>query len=60
MEMLKIREVCDRLCVCRATVVRWIDSGRLPARNLAPGELRAMWRVTAQDLDKFIAQRNGA
>jgi excisionase family DNA binding protein len=37
---LTVREVAERLRVCRATVYRMIDEGRLPAVRVSSGTVR--------------------
>jgi excisionase family DNA binding protein len=37
---LTVREVAKRLRVCRATVYRMIDEGRLPAARVSSGAIR--------------------
>ena len=37
---LTIREVAERLRVCRATVYRMVDDGRLPAVRVSSGTIR--------------------
>jgi excisionase family DNA binding protein len=37
---LTVREVAERLRVCRATVYRMIDEGRLPAVRVSSGAIR--------------------
>jgi excisionase family DNA binding protein len=39
-EFLTVREVAERLRVCRATVYRMIDEGRLPAVRVSSGAIR--------------------
>jgi excisionase family DNA binding protein len=49
-ELLTIREACDRLKLSRASLYRLIQSGRLPSVRI--GRSR---RVVSEDLDRFIA-----
>jgi len=39
-QFLTVREVAERLRVCRATVYRMIDEGRLPAVRASSGAFR--------------------
>lgn len=57
MDSLTVNEVAELLHVCRQTVARWIREGKLPASDLAPGEIRAMWRISREDLYRFVEQR---
>jgi excisionase family DNA binding protein len=50
MELLTIREACDRLKLSRASLYRLIQSGQLPTVRI--GRSR---RVVNEDLDRFIA-----
>jgi excisionase family DNA binding protein len=50
---LTTSEVAKRYKVDTETVRRWIRSGRLPAINLAPGGVRARFRVRESDLENF-------
>jgi excisionase family DNA binding protein len=49
-ELLTIREACDRLKLSRASLYRLIQSGQLPSVRI--GRSR---RVVSEDLDRFIA-----
>jgi excisionase family DNA binding protein len=48
-ELLTIREACDRLKLSRASLYRLIQSGRLPTVRI--GRSR---RIVSEDLDRFI------
>jgi len=39
---LTVREVAERLSVCRATVYRMIDDGKLPAVRVSSGTVRVL------------------
>ncbi len=39
-QYLTVREVAERIRVCRATVYRMIDEGRLPAVRVSSGAIR--------------------
>ncbi|MGD9893134.1 MAG: helix-turn-helix domain-containing protein [Dehalococcoidia bacterium] len=52
-----VGEVAARLRVSTATVTNWLRDGRL--RGYRIGGTRAGWRVEANDLDRFIAERKG-
>lgn len=57
-ELLKVDEVAERMRVNRRTAQSWIDSGQLVAIDVRPeGAQRAMWRVTPEDLLRFIHDR---
>jgi excisionase family DNA binding protein len=50
-----VPEVADRLRVSTWTVYNWLKAGRLGGYRL--GGTKAGWRVSASDLERFIAER---
>lgn len=56
--MLTTKQVADRLNISTDQVLKLIQSGDLPAFNLAPsGAARAFWRVKESDLAAFLESR---
>ena len=51
-ELLTPQEVADKLRVSYITVIRWIYSGKLPARKAG-----VQWRVTREDAEGILEQR---
>ena len=47
-KLLTVEEVADILRVSYRTVVRYIESGRLPASKIG------VWRIKQSDLDDFL------
>lgn len=47
------KQVANTLQVCRATILRWLTSGKLPGYKLG----YKLWRVKEEDLENFIMQR---
>ncbi|HLZ70001.1 MAG TPA: helix-turn-helix domain-containing protein [Dehalococcoidia bacterium] len=56
-QLLRVPQVAQRLGLSTATVLAWLRDGRLKGFRL--GGTRAGWRVRAEDLDAFIADRAG-
>jgi excisionase family DNA binding protein len=58
-QWLSITEVAELLGVSGEHVRCLIDSGRLEAVDVSlhPGRKRATWRVSAEAIEKFVAQR---
>jgi excisionase family DNA binding protein len=56
---LTVREVAERLRVCRATVYRMIDEGRLAAVRVSSGaiRIRAVDLASAYDATPLCASR---
>jgi excisionase family DNA binding protein len=50
---LTVAEAAGELGITRRQVLRWIESGRLPARKL-PG-LTSPWLIHRGDLDELLA-----
>ena len=51
LNFLTVRDVCEMLNVSRLTVIRWIQTGRLPA--FKPGQGRS-WRIRRSDFNEFV------
>lgn len=51
-EYLTAKEVASRLRVSKMTVSRWCTSGELSAIRIG-----RMWRIPAEELQRFIAER---
>lgn len=56
-KQLTVREVADRLQYGINKVYQLIEAGELPASNLSSGSVRPNWRVSVNDLDRFLAER---
>lgn len=57
-EQMNVTEIAFVMRVTKATVRSWIDSGELPAVNVArSGSAKAYYRVLRSDLSAFIAKR---
>jgi len=50
--LMTIPEVARRLGVCRATVWRWVNSGRLPGSKVGPNT----WRFSEANIQEFLIQ----
>jgi excisionase family DNA binding protein len=57
-EVLTVAEVASRLRVSEYSVRNWLRAGRL--RGYRPGGTKAGWRVRISDLERFIAEAEGA
>jgi excisionase family DNA binding protein len=51
---LTVSEVAERLRVSEFTVRNWLRAGKL--RGYRPGGTKAGWRVTEDDLQRFVAE----
>jgi excisionase family DNA binding protein len=56
-EWLTVDQVAQRFQVDEETVRRWIRKGDLPVLTL--GAARAGYRIRAEDLEQFVAERYG-
>ena len=56
MDMLTVEEVADRLRVHPGTVKRWLREGALAGYRLGD---RAGWRISQDDLARFLEERRG-
>lgn len=54
---LTVKEVATKLQYGINKVYKLIEDGELPASNLSSGSVRPNWRVSVNDLDKFLAER---
>ncbi len=54
-QMLTIQQVMERLQVSDETVYRYIRSGKLKAMRVG-----GLWRVSPEDLEKFLCNGSGA
>jgi excisionase family DNA binding protein len=59
-EVLTLVEVALILGVCVMTVTRMIEKGVLPATNLTPYAKKRNFRVRAEDLNEFLANKPAA
>ncbi len=53
-DLLTVREVAGYFKLNPTTVVRWCNTGYLPAAKLGKA-----WRIRRNDLEQWIAQRRG-
>lgn len=56
-QMLTVSDVAERLRVSRDIVVTHIRAGRLRASNVGTSMIRMWWRVSEEDLEKFLSVR---
>jgi len=56
-ELLKVREVAERLRLNPETVRRWLLSGKL--RGVRPGGTKGGWRISVSEVDRVL-EREGA
>lgn len=56
-ELLKLKEVADRLRVDPETVRRWLVAGRL--KGFRPGGTKTGWRIPSSELDAFMRGADG-
>jgi excisionase family DNA binding protein len=54
---LTVAEIAERLQVSEVTVRRWLREGALHGRQLGG---RAGWRVSVEELERFMQARDGA
>jgi excisionase family DNA binding protein len=57
--VLTVAEVADLLGVCEGTVLGWLARKELRGVNVGTvsGKKKPRWRVTAAELDRFLAAR---
>ncbi|TWP33848.1 helix-turn-helix domain-containing protein [Leekyejoonella antrihumi] len=53
-------QIAKVLGVHPETVGTWIRTGYLPAVNLSPSKRRACWRISEDELAKWVANRSAA
>ncbi len=58
--MLSLKDVCNILNVSYDTVRRLVISGLLPAINVTPNSTQAIYRISREDLEKFMQDRQVA
>ena len=51
--LLTIRQAAAQINVCRNTLRRMIDDGRVRAKNINPRGKRPTWRVVEESLQEF-------
>jgi excisionase family DNA binding protein len=56
-QWLTVAQVAERLQVSEVTVRRWLREGALAGRQLGG---RAGWRVSSDELERFMRTRDGA
>jgi excisionase family DNA binding protein len=56
-EWLTVAQVAERLQVSEVTVRRWLREGALVGKQLGG---RAGWRVSVEELERFMRARDGA
>ena len=54
---LSVDEVAERLGYGKAHIYKLIKMGELPAANFSSGTKQARFKVSSDDLDRFIASR---
>lgn len=59
-DVLSVAEVAARLRVSPRHVYRMIESGELPAMNIAVGDTRPTYRIRCADLDAYVSGRTGS
>ena len=58
MQLITIRQACERLQVCRNTLLAMIADGRVKARDMRrPGAKHALWRIEADGLGENLEDR---
>ena len=56
-KFLSVREIAERLAVRPHVVLAHIASGSLPATDVSTTRTRPHWRISVDDLDRFMEQR---
>lgn len=53
-----VPEVAERLKLSTDAVLALVHAGKLAASNVGLGTQRPRWRITAEALDQFLAERS--
>ncbi len=53
-QLLKLKQVAERLAISSASVTSLITSGKLEAVNVSLSPVRKCWRVSEAAIEKFI------
>ena len=57
---LTVQLAAESIHVNKHTILAWIASGELPATNISSSSLRPRWRISKDDLAKFMRSRSTA
>lgn len=55
---LSVIVAAEQIGVSEATVLAWINTGKLKAINVGAGQVRPRWRIAKADWQAFLDQRS--